>query len=104
MASSALIRLTNNTSTSRAFEVSISKPVKFVSRLVLPANGSAEVEVETVMPMILFDRDFQNDITEGNITIEYTFTTAAGPASTAANYLANVQRFLSAIATGWQAV
>lgn len=104
MASNALIRLTNNTAASFAFDVSMSKPVKFVSRLVLPASGSAEVEVEVVVPMVLFSASFQNAIVEGDVTIEFAFTTAAGPASTATAYLANILRFLASTPTGWEAV
>lgn len=103
MASNALVKLTNTLSRSLAFSVDISKPVKFVSRLVLPANGSAEVEVEVVMPMVLFDRSFQNSIASGQVTIQFAFTTSSGVASTASRYLANVSRFLNANASGWQA-
>jgi len=102
MASNALVRLTNNTNQSYAFEVDINKPVKFVSRLVLPANGSAEVEVETVVPMVFFDRGFQAAIVSGNVTIAFNFTTSNNVASTASRYLNNIQRFLAANASGWQ--
>lgn len=103
MASNALVRLTNTTSQSFAFNVEISKPVKFVSRLVIPANGVTEVEVETVTPMVLFDRDFQNAIVNGNILIAFSFTTSSGAASTASRYLNNISRFLAASTTGWRA-
>lgn len=103
MASNALVRLTNNTQTSYAFEVDIAKPVKFVSRFVLPANGSMEIEVETLVPMVLFDRGFQNAIVAGNVTMAFSFTTSSGVASTSSNFLANIQRFLAATATGWVA-
>lgn len=102
MASDALVLLSNNTTTNRAFDVSISKPVKFVSRIIVPALDSVEVEVETVIPMVFFDRDFQDAIANGNISITFAFTTAAGSPSMASNYLANIQRFLSSIPTGWQ--
>jgi len=104
MASNALVRLTNTSNTSLAFEVDINKPVKFVSRLVLPPGRMVEVEVETVIPMVLFDRDFQNAIVNGTVTIAFTFTTSNGVASTAANFGANIERFLAATVTGWQAV
>lgn len=104
MASNALVRLTNNTATSFTFEVSISKPVKFVNRLVLPAGGYSEAEVIDIMPMVLFDVDFQNAIVNGNVSIAFAFATAGGAASTAGNFLANVLRFLNATTTGWQAV
>lgn len=103
MASNALVRLTNTSVRSLAFSVDISKPVKFVSRLVLPASGSAEVEAEVIMPMVLFDRSFQNAVASGQITIQFAFTTSAGVASTASNYLGNVSRFLNANAAGWLA-
>jgi len=103
MASNALVRLTNTSARSLAFSVDISKPVKFVSRLVLPPSRSVEVEAEVIMPMVLFDRSFQNSVASGQITIQFAFTTSAGVASTASNYLGNVLRFLNANASGWQA-
>lgn len=102
--SNALVRLTNNSSQSLAFEVDISKPVKFVSRLVIAPSSSAEAEVTDIMPMVLFDADFQNAIVNGTVSIAYTFTTSGGVASTSANFLANVRRFLNAVTTGWQPV
>jgi len=103
MASNALVQLMNNSTEDYTFSVDISKPVKFVNRLVLPASQSAEVEVEVVIPLVLFDRNFQNAIAAGTITMSYTFTTAAGTASTAEHYLHNIQRFLGANTSGWVA-
>lgn len=104
MASNALVRLTNNGSADLTFEVDIAKPVKFVSQLVLPPGRVVEVEIETIMPMVLFDRHFQNAIVAGTVTIAFVFTTSGGVASTSSRYLANVIRFLSGLSTGWQSV
>jgi len=102
MASNALVQLMNNSTMDYTFSVDMSKPVKFVSRLVLPASQSTEVEVEVIIPLVLFDRNFQNSIASGIITMSYAFTTAAGTASTAAQYLRNIQRFLGANISGWE--
>ena len=105
MASNALVQITNNLATNRAYEVDINKPVKFVSKLILPAGDSVEVEIETVMPMVLFDREFQNDVAANNITLLFVFNTSnpGTPASTSTNFLANILLFLAATPGGWTA-
>jgi len=102
MASTALVQLTNTSSYDYTFCVDISKPVKFVNRLVLPASSTHEVEVESVMPLILFDKGFQNAVAGGTISITFSFTTAAGAASTSLKYLKNILRFLGGATTGYE--
>lgn len=96
MASNALVRITNNTPTNRAYEVDINKPVKFVCKLILPVDDPVEIEIETIIPMVLFDREFQNDVANSNITLLFVFNTSnpGAPASTAVNYLENIRQFL----------
>lgn len=109
----ALVLLTNNkvvvlpdgtrTYPDLAFEVDIAKPVKFVSKLVLRYNTATEISVETIIPMVLFDKDFQNAIANGDVAIVFAFTTSNGVASTASRYLANISTFLAASGAGWLA-
>ncbi len=101
MASNALVLLTNNGVRDLAFKVSPVSPVKFVSRLVLPPNTPVEIEVETIMPMILFGSTLSDAIVSGLVSIAYAFTTSNGVASISNNYLANIQRFLAATGVGW---
>lgn len=102
MASNALVQLNNNSAQDYTFSVDMSKPVKFVNRLVLPASQSVEVEVEVIIPLVLFDRNFQNAIASGTIVMSYSFITLSGAASTAEHYLRNIQRFLGANISGWE--
>jgi len=102
MASNALVNLTNTSSQDYVFSVDMSKPIKFVSRLILPASSTHEIEVEAILPLVLFDRSFQNCIADGTISIIFDFTTTSGHASTAEEYLRNIQRFLGANYSGWE--
>lgn len=107
MSSNALVKLTNNKARDLAFETDTANPanpVKLVGRLVLPPNRAVEVEVETVLPMVLFSDTYHGEIMSGRATIAYTFTTSANVPSTSGRYLANIRRFLAANGSGWLAV
>jgi hypothetical protein len=104
MASNALVRVTNNTSTRYGFSVDIAKPVKFVCQLILPASVATEVELETLMPLLIFDKGFQNLVAAGSLSLAFNFLTSAGVWSTSRNYLANVRKFLAATGVGWLTV
>lgn len=101
MASNALVRLTNNRARPLAFEADMSNPVKFVSRLVLPPSTPVEIEVETIVPLVLFDNSFQNEVISGRVSIGFVFTTSGNVPSTSSNFLANIRRFLAATGAGW---
>lgn len=102
MDSNALVRLTNTTAYGYVFEVDVAKPVKFVSRLTVPPNGSLEVEVEYITAMSFFSYDFQNAVTRGDIILTFAYTTLRGTPSTAGNFVANITRFFNANRLGWQ--
>lgn len=104
MASNALVRLTNNGVRNLAFEVDTSNPVKFVSRLILPPNTPVEIEVETIVPLVLFDYSFSNAVITGRVSIAFVFTTSTSVPSTSSNFVANIQRFLAATGAGWSTV
>ena len=102
MDSNALVRITNRTAYSYFFEVDIAKPVKFVSRLAIPPNRSLEVEVEYLIAMVYFSREFQNAVARGDVVLAFNYTTFRGSPSTASNFVANVTRFFNANRLGWQ--
>ncbi len=104
MASNVLVRLTNNEARPLAFEVDISNPIKFVSKLVLPPGTPVEIEVETIVPIVLFDNSFQDEVIAGRVSIDFVFTTSGSVASTSSNFFANVRRFLAANGAGWSTV
>jgi len=104
MASNALVKLTNNGLRDLVFEADTANPanpVKQVSRLALPPNTPAEVEVETVVPMVLFSDTYHGEIMSGRASIVFAFTTSLGVPSTSGNFLANIRRFLAASGAGW---
>ena len=102
MDSNALVRLTNRTGSSLVIEVDISKPVKIVSRLIIPPNGSLEVDVEYVTALVFFSREFQNLVAGGNVTLTFNYVTFRGVQSTAGNFVANMNRFFNSDRSGWQ--
>lgn len=104
MASRALVLLTNNRARPLAFEVGTSNPVKFASRLILPPNTPVEIEVETIMPLVLFDYSFSNEVISGRVSIAFVFATSGNAPSTSSNFLTNIQRFLAATGAGWSTV
>jgi len=61
-----------------------------------------EVEVDYLVAMAFFSREFQDAVARGDVTLEFAFVTLEGVPSTAGNYVANVQRFFNADASGWQ--
>jgi hypothetical protein len=99
----ALVRITNNSALRYGFNVDISKPVKFVCQLILPASTATAVEIETLMPMFIFDKKFQDLVAAGTLTLTFLFTTPNGVPSTARNYLSNVRKFLAGVGAGWLA-
>lgn len=103
MNSNALVRITNRTGNSYFFSVDIAKPVKFVSRLAIPPNRSLEVEVEYIVAMAYFSREFQNAVARGDVVLTFNYTTLRGSPSTASNFVANMTRFFNGNRLGWQA-
>jgi len=99
--SNALVRLTNRTGSSLVIETDIAKPVKFVSRLIIPPNG-LEVDVEYVTALAFFSREFQNLIASGSLILTFSYVTFRGVQSTAGNFVANMNRFFNADKLGWQ--
>ena len=104
MASKAVVLLTNNTIRPLAFAVSSPKPVKFVSRIILPPGRPVEIEIELIVPMVLFDQLFQATIANGQVTMIFDFTTFDLVPSTSSKYVANISRFLAGVGTGWEEV
>jgi hypothetical protein len=102
VASNALVNLTNTSPQDYVFSVDMSKPIKFVSRLILPASSTHEIEVEAILPLVLFDRSFQNAVANGIIVLNFSFITTSGHASTSEEYLRNIQRFLGANYSDWE--
>lgn len=102
MNSNALVLLTNTTAYSYVFEADVDKPVKFVSRLTIPPNGSLEVEVEHITALSFFSYDFQNAVARGDVILTFAYTTFRGVQSTAGNFVANINRFFNANRLGWQ--
>ena len=102
MNSDALVRLTNTTAYGYVFEADVAKPVKFVSRLIIPPNGSLEVEVEYITALSFFSYDFQGAVARGDITLTFAYTTFRGVSSTAGNFVANINRFFNGNRLGWQ--
>jgi len=102
MASDALVLLRNVGAAPLTFGVDIAKPVKFVNRFVLPAGKSSEIEITNIMPMVLFDREFQNAIVEGTLILTFDFVTSEGVDSTASNFVWNISKFLDADPDGWR--
>ena len=101
MVSNALVRLTNMTGSSLVIATDIAKPVKFVSRLIIPPNG-LEVDVEYVTALAFFSREFQNLIASGSLILTFSYVTFRGVQSTAGNFVANMNRFFNADKLGWQ--
>lgn len=101
MATNALVLLTNNGVRNLAFKVNPASPVKFVSQLVLPPGTPVEIEVETIMPMILFGSTLQDSIISGLVSIAFAFATSNGVPSVSSNFLSNIQRFLAGTGAGW---
>lgn len=104
MASNALAQVTNNGTRPLAFEVDISNPVKLVCKLVLPPGIPVEIEIETIVPLVLFDSSFQDEVISGRVSIAFAFTTSGNVPSTSGNFLTNIRRFLAATGPGWSAV
>ncbi len=104
MASNAVVRLTNNTIRPLAFAVSLPRPVKYVSRIILPPGRPVEIEIEIIVPMVLFDRLFQDTIANGEVTLVFDFTTFSLVSSTSSKYVANIRRFLAGVSTGYEEV
>ncbi len=102
MNSNALVRIRNTTLYSYFFEVDVAKPVKIVSRLTIPPNGSIEVGVEYLTALTYFSREFQNAVASGNVVLTFNYTTFRGLQSTASNFLANMTRFFDGNGLGWQ--
>lgn len=101
MASDALVLLRNTGDEPLTFEVDIGKMVKFVNRFVLPPGRSSEIEITNIIPLVLFDRGFQNAIVAGTLILTFDFTTSEGVDSTASNFVWNISKFLNADPNGW---
>ncbi len=101
MATDALVLLLNTSTEPLTFEVDIAKTVKFVNRFILPAGRTVEIEITNIIPLVLFDREFQNAIVNGTLELTFDFTTSEGVDSTASNFVWNISKFLNADPNGW---
>lgn len=64
--------ITNTLSEDLVFNIDVGKTVKVVSRLVIPANGSATVTIQDALLLVLMSTEFHTAYNDGTITVTYS--------------------------------
>jgi len=87
------VKLVNKTAQNIMF--SGGKSAVYANRIMVPAGGYREVDIRDVATLVLFDRQFQNQVASGNLFLDF-----GAPASTERIYLGVIQHFVSGL-TDW---